>query len=385
LNEPPLSEPSPKEFSASDSLHSGFSLCGFSRSGFSFRGFSLCGFSRSENWQSVYYQNLEEARWRSRVLDDWGQILKDRVYVPGKMRVDEGGVEIISSWREAFIYAADLGGWEIYHKFGVSGESSLRKIKQLIKAGANVDLLTWIRVGLVDGSSSRLSLLQLAIQKEDVDLARLLLQGGARVTGLAEALTELSACGSKRLAMVQLLLDYGADVNQAGECSSFRKLPLMVAPIKCFSGESTSLFERLIALGADVNALSPLDYTPLGLAAAFGDLNRCRLLVAHGADINLPNSRGQTPLMVLLTEYVTDSAVDVVRFLLDEGADVNLADHEGETPLMVAVRDGEKELIQILLEHRADLYAVNNRGQSALSVAEEMRGHRHLLELLVSH
>jgi ankyrin repeat protein len=58
----------------------------------------------------------------------------------------------------------------------------------------------------------------------------------------------------------------------------------------------TSICERLLALGADVNAQTdPQKYAPLHSAAFAGHVETLRLLLEHGADRSLLNYRGETP------------------------------------------------------------------------------------------
>jgi len=58
-------------------------------------------------------------------------------------------------------------------------------------------------------------------------------------------------------------------------------------------------------------------------------------LVAGGADVNVANHQGQTPLMVAVGEP------KVARYLVKMGADVNAADRAGQTPLMYADEKGQ--------------------------------------------
>jgi ankyrin repeat protein len=55
-----------------------------------------------------------------------------------------------------------------------------------------------------------------------------------------------------------------------------------------------------LSLGSDVNAVNPAGETALHIASSQGYDTVVRLLAEHGADLNVRNKRGLTPLGVLL-------------------------------------------------------------------------------------
>jgi hypothetical protein len=92
--------------------------------------------------------------------------------------------------------------------------------------------------------------------------------------------------------------------------------------------------EALIAKGAAVNRPG---WTPLHYAAASGDDDIARLLLAHGAKVDAqspPASGKYTPLMMAAREGHQDSAL----FLLGQGADPLLKNGEGLTASQIAQR-----------------------------------------------
>src|SRR5690606_26408862 len=77
--------------------------------------------------------------------------------------------------------------------------------------------------------------------------------------------------------------------------------------------------------------------------------------------------------------------VELVRLLLEAGADPEIANADGQTPLMLAARDGVAEIAELLLEHGASVDPVEQwRGQSALIWAAA-RGHGAVTRLLIGH
>jgi ankyrin repeat protein len=73
--------------------------------------------------------------------------------------------------------------------------------------------------------------------------------------------------------------------------------------------------------------------TPLLFAAREGCIECLKVLLARGADIDLPDPDGTTALLMALLNYHWDAG----KFLIEAGADVNLWDIYGQTPLYVAV------------------------------------------------
>jgi bla regulator protein blaR1 len=112
------------------------------------------------------------------------------------------------------------------------------------------------------------------------------------------------------LAMVNTLLELGADPNQALLRDGN---PLIVAAMQ----GHLAVVERLLDAGADVNGIVQYDETPLINAAREGHLPVVRALLAHGADINLgvwaDEDRWRSPLNQA-------HGADVVRYLQQHGA-----------------------------------------------------------------
>jgi len=70
----------------------------------------------------------------------------------------------------------------------------------------------------------------------------------------------------------------------------------------------------------------------LRIASAHGQINRVKLLIENGADVNARNRYGNTPLMLASI----NGRQEAVRFLIEAGADMNVKDSEGSTSLKYA-------------------------------------------------
>ena len=82
------------------------------------------------------------------------------------------------------------------------------------------------------------------------------------------------------------------------------------------------------------------------------------------AVLNEVDNEGKSPLIWALEGGL---GADLVRILLDKGADVNLADHKGRTPLIYVAQKGQLELMQALLRRGATINHQDKMGWTALS------------------
>lgn len=115
--------------------------------------------------------------------------------------------------------------------------------------------------------------------------------------------------------------------------------------------------------------------TALIRAAFAGDLTLVKLLMANGADPNIPTADYTTALMAASGFGVIDDfsyqrpeseRLEVIKILLAAGADVNAANDEGITPLMGAGHHANTEIIQYLVDQGASLGAHDvGRGNAA--------------------
>jgi ankyrin repeat protein len=145
-------------------------------------------------------------------------------------------------------------------------------------------------------------------------------------------------------------------------------------------GDTPTILAMLTANPALVNTYSYDGWTPLHLAAHFGQTAAASALVAHGADVAL-RSRNPLDNMPLHAAVAGGEHVELVRLLLDHGADPNSTQHGGYTPLHETAQNGFLISTQALLDAGADATIRTSDGKTARDLAAE-HGHAEIVALL---
>ncbi|KAA8641770.1 uncharacterized protein ATNIH1004_010709 [Aspergillus tanneri] len=128
--------------------------------------------------------------------------------------------------------------------------------------------------------------------------------------------------------------------------------------------------------GIDVNRKDNRDYTPLGHAASSGRKLTVELLLTRDdINVNCKDDRNRTPLL----QAAVFRSIEVVKLLLARNdIDMNIEDIEGRTPLWWAVRNGQKNMLKLLLKKQCALCP----GRTPLSWAAE-NGHHYVVQVLL--
>ena len=209
----------------------------------------------------------------------------------------------------------------------------------------------------------------------------------------------LSAHANAPVALVERLLDMGADINH-------RQRYGFTALLFAVSGGYPEIAELLIRRGADVNLNNNIFGTcPIHVAVNNGDTYITKLLLDSGSPLNPRSARSLTPLMIASAR----GQLDLVELLLERGAPVNEQEGpptssdvidsftqmsqevrqalslpqvfeleifvdrvgRGSTALHMAVKQGDVEVVKTLMSYGADPNLRNDRGESALDMANE--------------
>ena len=160
--------------------------------------------------------------------------------------------------------------------------------------------------------------------------------------------------------MLQAIIQHGADVNATNKD---KVTALMIA---CMRGNMDAIYELLNA-GADTNVSDKDSRTWLHYAV-YGDCDKevLQTIISHGADVNATRNGNVTALMIACWR----GNIDAINELLNVGADPNIADKYSCTWLHYAVYgDCDKEVLQTIISHGADVNATRNGNVTALMIA----------------
>ncbi|XP_038152955.1 ankyrin-3-like isoform X42 [Cyprinodon tularosa] len=284
-----------------------------------------------------------------------------------------------------------------------SKEGHVEVVAELIKQGANVDAATKQK------GNTALHIASLAGQ---TDVVKELVTNGANVNAQSQnGFTPLyMAAQENHLEVVQFLLDNGSSQSIATE-DGFT--PLAVALQQGHDQVVSLLLEndtkgkvRLPALhiaarkddtkaaalllqndhNADVeskmmvNRTTESGFTPLHIAAHYGNINVATLLLNRGAAVDFKARNDITPLHVASKRGNTN----MVRLLLERGAKIDARTKDGLTPLHCGARSGHEQVVEMLLNRGAPILSKTKNGLSPLHMATQ-GDHLNCVQLLLHH
>jgi len=199
-----------------------------------------------------------------------------------------------------------------------------------------------------DAVTDRDKALIVAAGRGDAGEVKRLLGQGASVRAADEGgVTALIAAAYRNhLDAARLLVEAGADVNAQDRT---RQSAFLITTSEGY----LDLLRLTLRAGADVHRTDSYNGTGLIRAADRGHFEVIRELLKTGINVNHVNRLGWTALLeaIILGNGGPDHT-EVVRLLVAAGADANLADGSGITPLGHARQRGFHEIIGIL--ERAD-------------------------------
>ena len=137
---------------------------------------------------------------------------------------------------------------------------------------------------------------------------------------------------------------------------------------------NVDVVDALLDANADPNVCNKEDESPLMIASQKAHVQIVRKLLDKKADINKKNGILKRTALYKACRYGRKNVVDV---LLDAKADTNICDHKGASPLMAASYWGHSRIVQKLLENNADISKTVSKGEfkgkTALSIAQKVK------------
>jgi ankyrin repeat protein len=187
---------------------------------------------------------------------------------------------------------------------------------------------------------------------------------------------------------VRKLVKTGPDVNKRkGE---FGTTALHIASAGVTPGPAPYLYRIeharemalvLVAHGADVNLRDNLGDTPLCKAATHNNCKVAQILIEAGANLDAPTAYGRKPLHIAAEM----GHKEVAKLLIENGADIDAKDNHGNTPLHESVSNeidpGSTDVTELLLKSGADAQVKDDQGWTPLKRAIEY-GCSQTVELL---
>lgn len=193
-----------------------------------------------------------------------------------------------------------------------------------------------------------------------IEITRMFLEHGASPSSYIRGQSLLAlAIRNKQVEMVELLIEAGADLSAPTSKSTDHLFPLSEAA----NHDMAQICKRMIQAGACVETPTPR-YNRPPIFYALYDLATVDVMVEAGANVNVRDANGMTPLHLCSNERC-------VERLLEAGADPNARNLQGETPLVAAVQYNMAPKIQLLLEAGADPYLVDGQGRTAFQVGDD--------------
>lgn len=266
---------------------------------------------------------------------------------------------------------------------------SLKAVDLLVEAGLETNrsraVSHLINVGIQSSEELLKKAQQLAnrvhqLRNEMVDAVKI--NNLDRVTELlGQDATLVNASNSKGETAVLMAAYYRANEIRELLVDKGAQLTIFEA---CAVGHTGRVKELLNQSPDLIHSFSTDGYTPLGLAAHFGNEETALLLLEYGADVNARSSDGNLNNMAIHAA-IAGNYEHIVELLISHGANIN-AKCEGNwrsgfSPLHVAAYFGRESIARLLLRHHVDKSALTGSGDTALMLAQ-VKGHQELALLL---
>nr|XP_043877109.1 ankyrin-2b isoform X24 [Solea senegalensis] len=283
----------------------------------------------------------------------------------------EGHLDLVQELldRGAAVDSATKKGNTALHIASLAGQAEV--VKVLVKRGADIN----------SQSQNGFTPLYMAAQENHLDVVRYLLEnGGNQSTATEDGFTPLAIAlqqGHNQVVSILLENDTKGKVRLPALHIAARKDDTKSAALLLQNDHNADVQSKMMVNRTTENGKS--GFTPLHIAAHYGNVNVATLLLNRGAAVDFTARNGITPLHVASKRGNTN----MVRLLLDRGSQIDAKTRDGLTPLHCAARSGHDTAVELLLERGAPLLARTKNGLSPLHMAaqgDHVECVKHLLQ-----
>ncbi|XP_059392561.1 ankyrin-2b isoform X20 [Carassius carassius] len=280
----------------------------------------------------------------------------------------EGHVDLVQELldRGSSVDSATKKGNTALHIASLAGQGEVVKI--LVKRGADIN----------SQSQNGFTPLYMASQENHLDVVRYLLEnGGNQSTATEDGFTPLAIAlqqGHNQVVSILLENDTKGKVRLPALHIAARKDDTKSAALLLQNDHNADVQSKMM-----VNRTTESGFTPLHIAAHYGNVNVATLLLNRGAAVDFTARNGITPLHVASKRGNTN----MVHLLLDRGSQIDAKTRDGLTPLHCAARSGHDTAVELLLERGAPMLARTKNGLSPLHMAaqgDHVECVKHLLQ-----
>uniref|UniRef100_A0A669CDY9 Ankyrin 2a, neuronal n=1 Tax=Oreochromis niloticus TaxID=8128 RepID=A0A669CDY9_ORENI len=281
----------------------------------------------------------------------------------------EGHKELVEELlqRGASVDSSTKKGNTALHIASLAGQKEV--VKLLVSRGADVN----------SQSQNGFTPLYMAAQENHLEVVRYLLENdGNQSIATEDGFTPLAiALQQGHNSVVSLLLEHDTKgkVRLPALHIAARKDDTKSAALLLQNDHNADVQSKMM-----VNRTTESGFTPLHIAAHYGNVNVSTLLLNRGAAVDFTARNGITPLHVASKRGNTN----MVALLLDRGAQIDAKTRDGLTPLHCAARSGHDPAVELLLERGAPILARTKNGLSPLHMSAQ-GDHIECVKLLLQH